>query len=92
MQRKSRPILRAIGAGIFTLALVMLSPTVSHAQKGGGPPTTTPPVIKPPVITPPTTKPPKVSVPEPSTNLLLLIGLGMTGLTASYMQYRKRRA
>lgn len=82
MQRKSRPILRAIGASIFTLALVILSPTVSHAQKKGGPP----------FDTPPTTKPPTVKVSEPSMNILLLVGLGMTGLTASYIKYRKRRA
>jgi len=92
MQRKSRSILRAIGASLFTLALVMLLPTESQVQRRGGPPTITPPVTTPPVITtPPTTRPP-IGVPEPSTNILLLIGLGMTGLTASFMQYCKRRA
>jgi len=37
------------------------------------------------------TKPPK-SVPEPETNILLLIGLGMTGLVAYGMHRRKRLA
>jgi hypothetical protein len=87
MQRKGRPILRAIGASIFTLALVMLLPAESQAQRQGGPPTTTPPVT----TTPPTTRPP-LSVPEPSTSVLLLIGLGMTGLGSYYMKRHKREA
>jgi len=86
MQRKSHPILRALGASIFTAALVMLSPVVSHAAQPG----------------------PHhhenhhhgndhqhhehFSVPEPNVNVLLLIGLGVTGLVSYGVQRRKCRA
>ena len=86
MQGKSRPRLLAIGASLCTLTLVMLSPTVSRATQPG--------------------KHHHehrrhdhdhqhhdyVSVPEPSANVLLLIGLGVTGLVSYRVQRRKRGA
>jgi hypothetical protein len=86
MQGKTLAILRAIGASIFTAALVMLSPVVSHAAEPG------------------THHHEKrhhekhqqqhdaVRVPEPSANVLLLIGLGVTGLVSYGVQRRKRGA
>jgi hypothetical protein len=85
MQGKSHARLRAIGASIFTAALVMLSPVVSHAAEPG------------------THHHEKrhhekhhqhdaVRVPEPSANVLLLIGLGVTGLVSYGVQRRKRGA
>jgi hypothetical protein len=64
------------------LALLVLSPPGSQAQRRGGPPVTTPPV----------TTPPRVSVPEPDTNILLLLGIGVTGLVGYCLERRKRRA
>jgi len=83
MQGKKHSILRAIGASLCTLTLVMLSPTVSHAT--------------------PLDKHHHehghhhqqldyVRVPEPSANVLLLIGLGVTGLVSYGVQRRKRGA
>jgi PEP-CTERM motif len=88
MQSKGRRIpLKAISL-MGVLAMLMLWPIGSQAQRRGGPPTTTPPIT----TTPPTTTPPRVSVPEPSTSGLLLMGLGMTGLGSYYMKRRKREA
>ena len=82
MQGKSHPILRAIGASLCTLALVLLAPTVSHAaqpdkhhhghhhQHDDR----------------------FVSVPEPNVNVLLLIGLSVTSLVSYGVQRRKRGA
>jgi hypothetical protein len=86
MQGKTHAIRRAIGASICIAALVMLSPTVSHATQPG------------------THHHDKrhhekhqqhydaVRVPEPSANVLLLIGLGVTGLVSYGVQRRKRGA
>ena len=86
MQGNSHSILRAIAASIFTAALVMLSPVVSHAAQPG------------------THHHDKrhhdkhqqqherFSVPEPNVNVLLLIGLGVTGLVSYGVQRRKRGA
>jgi PEP-CTERM motif len=79
MQGNSYSILRVIGVSLFTMALVMLAPTVSH-------------------VAPPNNHPPphdqhhRVSVPEPSTEVLLLIGLGVTGLVRYVVRRRKRGA
>jgi PEP-CTERM motif len=86
MQGKSHAILRAIGASLFTAAMVMLSPVVSHAAEPG-------------------THHQEhrhhgndhqhhdhFSVPEPSANVLLLLGLGVTGLLSYGVQRRKRGA
>ena len=75
MQGKSHPILRAIGASIFTLALVMLSPTVSQAQQGQNQQGQN--------------QQGRVSVPEPSSTVLLLIGIGVTGLVGYCVQRRR---
>jgi hypothetical protein len=87
MPSKSRSLLRAIGASIFTGALLMVSPIVSHAK------------VSLDQLTQETLKKDKdkgdkkpISVPEPSASVLLFVGLGMTGLAASYMKYRKSRA
>jgi PEP-CTERM motif len=83
---RSRPLLLAIGASLCTLTLVMCSPTVSHATQPG--------------------KHhhdhrlhdqghqhhDSVRVPEPSANVLLLLGLGVTGLVSYSVQRRKRGA
>jgi LPXTG-motif cell wall-anchored protein len=83
MQGKHHPIRRVIGASIFTLALVMLSPSMSPAKQGDhnqqgnhnqqgqqG----------------------RVHVPEPDTNVLLLMGIGVTGLVGYGLYRRKRKA
>jgi hypothetical protein len=86
MPGKSRPILRALGASLCTLTLVMLSPTVSHATQpskyyhdhhhhGHA-----------------HQHHDYVRVPEPSANVLLLLGLGVTGLVSYGVQRRKRGA
>lgn len=87
MQGKGRRISLKVISLAGMLALLMLWPPGSQAQRRGGPPTTTPPIT----TTPPTTTPP-VGVPEPDTNVLLLIGIGVTGLVGYYMERRKRRA
>ena len=84
MQGKSDSILRLLGAGLFTVAVVMLSPPVSHARQ-------------------PENHQHEhehhghhqqqlahYSVPEPDASVLLLIGLGVTGLVSYGMQRRKR--
>jgi LPXTG-motif cell wall-anchored protein len=64
---------------------MMLVPTVSRAQVSLDQLTsTTVDSLSKPVK--------KVGVPEPDTNLLLLIGLGVTGLVGYYVQRRKRAA
>lgn len=87
MQGKSRPILRVIGASMFTLALVLLAPTVSHAaqpdkhhheNRHHGHHDQHDDRF--------------VSVPEPNVNVLLLIGLGVTSLVSYGVQRRKRGA
>ena len=69
------------------LALLLFWPLGSQAQSRGGPPTTTPPVT----TTPPTTRPP-LSTPEPSASVLLLMALGVAGLSHYAMERRKRKA
>lgn len=79
MQGKGRRIpLKAI-ALMGMLAMLLLWPIGSQAQRGGGSPPTRPP-----------TTTPRASVPEPSASLLLLMGLGTTGLGRYYMKHRKR--
>jgi hypothetical protein len=46
----------------------------------------------PPITTTPPITTPRHSVPEPSASVLLLIGLGMTGLGRYYVARRKRSA
>ena len=86
MEGKRHPIRRAIGASICTAALVMLAPTVSHAGKRShdhhehrhhGHHHQ---------------KHDRVKVPEPSVDVLLLMGLGVTGLVSYGVQRRKRGA
>jgi PEP-CTERM motif len=84
MQGKRHPILRVIGASLCTVALAMLSPTVSHAQPSCQPGTfcrdTHP------------QHPARFRVPEPSADVLLLLGIGVTGLVSYGVQRRKRGA
>jgi hypothetical protein len=86
MQGKSHARLRAIGASIFTAALVMLSPVVSHAAEPG--------IHHHEKRHPEHHHQPheRFSVPEPNVNVLLLIGLGVTGLVSYGVQRRKRGA
>ena len=86
MQKKNHSILRAIGCSIFTAALVMLSPVVSHTTQPGhhhqehahhGHHQQ---------------QLDHFSVPEPDASVLLLIGLGVTGLVSYSVQRRKRGA
>jgi hypothetical protein len=87
MQGKRHSIRRAIGASMCTVALVLLSPTVSHAkhpqhhcQPGTFCRDTHP------------QHPERFRVPEPSADVLLLLGLGVTGLISYGVQRRKRGA
>ena len=84
MPGKSHSLLLAIGASLCTLILVMLSPTVSHATQPGkhhhehqhhGHDYQHHDYVR---------------VPEPSANVLLLLGLGVTGLVSYGVQRRKR--
>ena len=73
------------------LALVLLSPTVTHAAHSGRHPqhhdqSGTHRHDKHPQHHE------RFSVPEPSVNVLLLIGLGVTGLVSYGVQRRKRGA
>ena len=83
MQGKKHSILRAIGASLCTLTLVMLSPTVSHATQPGkhhhehGHHGHHQQQLE------------HFSVPEPDATVLLLIGLGVTGLVSYGVQRRK---
>jgi hypothetical protein len=84
MQGKRHPIRRVIGASLCTVALVLLSPTVRHAQ----------PACQPGTFcrdTPPQ-HPARFRVPEPSADVLLVLGLGVTGLVSYRVQRRKRGA
>ena len=81
MQGKNHPILRAIGASIFTLALVMLSPTGSQAQNRQGQQVNQNQQGQ--------NQQGRVSVPEPSSTILLLIGIGVTSLVGYCVQRRK---
>jgi hypothetical protein len=74
-----------------TLALVLLLLTVSHAAYPGRHPQHhgqpgTPRHDKPPQ------RPERFSVPEPSADVLLLLGIGVTGLVSYGVQRRKRGA
>ena len=82
MQGKRRPILRVIGASLCTMALAMLSPTVTHAQ----------PSCQPGAVCRDThpQHPAHFSVPEPSADILLVLGIGVTGLVSYGVQRRKR--
>ena len=76
MKGKSRPIL--LSAIMVILALVMLLPTMSQAQGQ---------------LTQqgqPTQQ--GQAVPEPSPNVLLMIGIGVSGLVGYGLQHRKRKA
>ena len=84
MQGKSHPILRAIGASMFTLALVLLAPTVSHAAQ--------PDKHHHENRHHDQHDDHFVRVPEPNVNVLLLIGLGVTSLVSYGVQRRKRGA
>ena len=89
MQGKRHPIRRAIGASICTAALVMLAPTVSHATQ---------PDKHHHAQTASHRhghhhqKHDRVKVPEPSVDVLLLMGLGVAGLVSYGVQRRKRGA
>jgi hypothetical protein len=86
MQGKSRPILRALGASLCTLTLVILSPTMSHAAQPGNHQHDNRPHQKHPQPHE------RFRVPEPDASVLLLIGLGVTGLVSYGVQRRKRGA
>ena len=83
MEGKRHPIRRAIGASICTAALVMLAPTVSHAAKRSH---------DHHEYRHHHQKHDRVKVPEPNVDIMLLIGLGMTGLVSYGVQRRKRGA
>jgi len=80
MQSKGRRIFRHVMSIMVISVLVMLGPAESRARGGG-----------PPFDTPPTTKPPITRVPEPSTSLLLLLGISLTGLVGYAIRGRKDR-
>jgi hypothetical protein len=84
MQGKRHPIRCAIGASLCTVALVMLSPTVSHTAQPGH--------HEHQHHGHHHRKHERVKVPEPNVNVLLLIGLGVTGLVSYGVQRRKRGA
>jgi PEP-CTERM motif len=87
MQGKRHPILRAIGASMCTVALVLLSPTVSHAKYSQHP-------CQPGAYCRDTHPQhhERFRVPEPSADVLLLLGLGVTSLVSYGVQRRKRGA
>ncbi len=74
MQGKGRRILLNGMSSMVILAMVMLGPTGSQAQT-----ITTTTTTDTTTTTATATKKPK-SVPEPSTGVLLLLGIGLTGL------------
>jgi hypothetical protein len=80
MLGKGRRIFAHVMSIMIILAMVMLGPTGSQAKKGG-----------PPFDPPPEKKPPIVKVPEPSTSLLLLLGISLTGLAGYSLQRRTHR-
>jgi hypothetical protein len=78
-QGKGHRILLNVMSLMGMFAILILWPPGSQAQRGGGLP----------VNPPPTTRPPSVSVPEPSTSVLLLLGIGLTGLASYSLKRRK---
>jgi hypothetical protein len=78
MQGKVRKIILDVIASMAILAMVILWPTESQAQNALRPSRPSPP--KPP---------PSRSVPEPSTSVLLLLGIGLTSLIGYSLQRRR---
>jgi hypothetical protein len=76
MQGKGRRILLNGMSIMVILAMVMLGPTGSQAQTVTRTPTPTPYPVR--------------GVPEPSTSVLLLLGIGLTGLAGYSLKRLKQ--
>jgi hypothetical protein len=79
MQSKGRRTFLNVISIMGILAMMMLWPTGSQAQYAR-------PQPRP---SPQPSPPPSRSVPEPMTSVLLLLGIGLTGLTGYSLQRRK---
>ena len=80
MQGKGRRTFLNVVSIMGILAMVMLWPTGSQAQYARRQPSPSPQPYPSPTR----------SVPEPMTSVLLLLGIGLTGLTGYSLQRRKQ--
>lgn len=91
MNRTHRVLRWSCKSFIAMVALVLLLAAVSHAQVSLDQLTTQTGLVVDAASKIGKPKP-KVSVPEPSTNVLLLMGLGVSGLVGYCVERRKRSA